>query len=178
MVCGRERVKRSGRGLSRPRGQRRGGGLSTLRSVRTTAIGDAKMVRLRHRCPKCRRDSVARLMDTNPHRFLLSFRHSLLPGPRAFANKVTLEISRPRQPTDYGYIESFNSMSVQTGSTNCQPCHFRSYPSTCQESFVPLTSLRLHGILPHPNRLPPVPSSGPTRNDIPLGLLTALPLSF
>ena len=65
MVCGRERVSRSGGSLSRPCDQRRRGVLSTLQSVRTSAIGDAKMVRLRHRYPKCRRDPVARMIDTD-----------------------------------------------------------------------------------------------------------------
>ena len=34
------------------------------------AISDAKVVRLRHRGPKCRRDSAARMMDTARHLFL------------------------------------------------------------------------------------------------------------
>ena len=69
VVCGRERVTRSGRSLSRPCRQRRGGGLSTLRSVRAAAIGDATVVRLRHWCATCRRDPVARMMLTYPSSF-------------------------------------------------------------------------------------------------------------
>jgi len=64
VVCGRERVTRSGRSLSRPCRQRRGGVLSTLRSIRAATVGDAKVVRLRHQCLKSRREPVARMIAT------------------------------------------------------------------------------------------------------------------
>ena len=32
----------------------------------------------------------------------------MLPAPRAYANKVTLDFSRPGKSTDHAYIESFN----------------------------------------------------------------------
>ena len=37
------------------------------------------------------------------------FRHSLLPTPRTYAHKVTLDFSRPGTPTDNAYIEAFNA---------------------------------------------------------------------
>ena len=46
------------------------------------AIGDAKVVRLRHRCPKCRRDPVARMILTCPI-FLPGLDTPLLPAPLA-----------------------------------------------------------------------------------------------
>ena len=47
------------------------------------------------------------MIDTDPHLFLPSL-HSMLSAPCAYANKVMLDFSRPSQPTDQTYIESFN----------------------------------------------------------------------
>ena len=108
VVCGRERVTRSGRSLSCPCCQRRGGVLSTLRSVRAAAIGDAEVVRVRHRYHKCRRDPVARLIDTDLHRFLPSLETPGFPPP-GVGQQRRARLLRPSTPTDNAYIEAFNA---------------------------------------------------------------------
>ena len=48
------------------------------------------------------------MIDTDRHVFLPGL-HSLLSAPCAYANRVTLNFSRPGKPADNAYIEAFNA---------------------------------------------------------------------